>query len=235
MSSSDQAFVIVEREGPRVELILNRPKKRNALIGPLVQQLKTALDTAVADESCHVILIRGAGGAFCAGLDLGEFAADPAPPWRADFQKDWAAYHIAAFNCPKPIVGALERFAIAGGSGLAMSCDFLIAGDGAFLHVSEVERGMMAPMNVAWLTIRFGAARAMELTLGAERTYGPDLVRMGLAVRSVPDDEVLASARAFADKLAGHNAASMAKAKKAIRHTAGFKDFGDLVRELQNI
>lgn len=232
---ADEPLVIVERDGPRGELILNRPEKRNALIGPLVQELKAGLESLVADESCHVIVIRGSGNAFCAGLDLGEFAADPAPPWRANFQKDWASYHIAAFNCEKPIVGALQRFAIAGGSGLAMSCDFLIAGDGAFLHVSEVERGMMAPMNVAWLTIRFGAARAMELTLGAERTYGPDLVRMGLAVKSVPDDQVLEATRTFADKLASHNPASMAKAKKAIRHTSGFTDFAAVVADLQSM
>ena len=128
------ALVRVEREGARGELVLNRPQRRNALIRPLVEELHAGLDELVADDAVNAILIRGEGGTLCAGLDLK--ARKDEPELMAGFGPTWAAYHAAVYDCPKPIIGALEGAAIAGGSGLALSCDFLIATEGEMKKVS---------------------------------------------------------------------------------------------------
>ncbi|MGH2583441.1 MAG: enoyl-CoA hydratase/isomerase family protein [Dehalococcoidia bacterium] len=231
---TDTPLVLVERYGARGELVLNRPERRNALIGPLVEALHAGLDELVADDAIHVILLRGAGGSFCAGLDLDAFAADPAPAWRAGFSGMWANLHTALYACPKPTVVALEGAAIAGGSGLALAGDMLIAGEHCRLHVAEVKFGMAAPLNTIWLQLKFGTSRALELAVGGQPFDGPALVQRGIAIKSVPDDAVLAEARAYADLLAQNKPAAMAAVKRTIRTLAGVEDFRALVTAAQS-
>jgi enoyl-CoA hydratase len=227
-------LALVEFYGNRGELVLNRPERRNALIGPLVNQLHKGLNQCVSNPDCHVIVIRGAQGYFCAGLDLKEFGAEPAPEWRAQFSNDWAEFHCAIYDCPKPIVGALEGFAIAGGSALAFACDFLVVGKESFLHVAEAERGMPAPINIAWLMLRFEYAKAMRFAQLAERMYGDDLVHQGVALESVEDNQVLHRTREVADRLAGFELNTNIKMKAAMKAARGIDDFGrhiQLVRD----
>jgi len=213
-------YVRVEISGHRGELILDRPQQKNALIGPLVKQLLGGLTRLIEDDNCHVILIRGEGGAFCAGLDVKAFFAEEKPAWVASFPEDWLAFHAALYNCPKPVVGALQRFAIAGGSALAFSCDFLVVGKGSFIHVAEVELGMAAPINVAWLALKHSLAKALQLVLLGRRHYGEQLVQLGLASECVEDDEVLTEARAMADRLAGFKPTAVQNLKRAL--SAGY-------------
>lgn len=232
---SDERPVLVEREGARGELVLNRPERRNALTGPLVEALHAGLDELTADEGIRVILIRGAGGAFCAGLDLDAFRAEPAPPWRARFSTLWADLHAAIYACPKPVVGALEGPAIAGGSSLALACDMLIAGEGCRFQVAEVKLGMAAPLNVVWLQLKYGTGRALEFAVGGQPYGGAALAARGLAVRAVPDGEVLGAARAYADLLAGNQPGAVATVKQSIRAVQGVGDFRALVAAAQAV
>ena len=194
--------ILVEQHGRRLELVLNRPERKNSIVGPLVEALRDAVREAAKDDSVGSILLRGAGGVFCSGLDLKAFSQDPEPEWKARFPESWLDLHVALFESPKPVIGALERYAIAGGSGLALACDLLIVGDDAYLHVAEAQVGIPAPMNVAWLELRAGVAATMELCLLAERVPGRRLCELGLAARSVPDQEVLEEARRCADRVA---------------------------------
>jgi enoyl-CoA hydratase/carnithine racemase len=228
-----EPLVLVEREVQRGELVLNRPARRNALIGPVVEALRAGLAELVADEGIHVILIRGAGGAFCAGLDLDAFAEDPPPPWRAGYSALWADLHADIYACPKPVVGALEGPAIAAGSALALACDVLIAGDGCRFQVAEARMGMAAPVNTVWLMLKYGMARALEFGVGAQPYNGPALVQRGLALKSVPDADVLAEARAYADLLAANKPAGMAGVKNNIRLLSGVADFRELIASVQ--
>jgi enoyl-CoA hydratase/carnithine racemase len=209
-------LVRVEVSGHRGELILDRPQQKNALTGPLVQQLLLGLNRLIAEDNCHVIVIRGEGGAFCAGVDVKAFFAEEKPAWVASFADDWLAFHAALYCCPKPVVGALQRFAIAGGSALAFSCDFLVVGKSAFIHVAEVELGMAAPINVAWLALKHSMAKALQWVVLGERHYGEELVQLGLASRCVEDHEVLDQARAMADRLAGFKPAAVQGLKCAV-------------------
>jgi enoyl-CoA hydratase len=199
------------------ELVLNRPKQRNSLTGPLVSELDRGLNELLEDSNCKAVVVRGAEGYFCAGLDLKAFSATPAPEWRSDFQSLWAKYHETVYHADVPIIGALEGFAIAGGSSLALSCDFLVAGETAFMHVSEVERNMLAPLNVFWLTQRYGYQVALRLGLLGERWSARDLLAAGIVERCVENDQVVSTALEMAERFASFDGDNVRALKRSIK------------------
>ena len=213
------AVAVIGHDG-WAELVLDRPERRNAITGPLGEDLAAALGALAGDDGVRLVLLRGAGGAFCSGLDLGAFNADPAPDWLSRFSGIWRAAHRALFDFPKPIVGALERYAINGGAALAIACDLLITGEEAFLQVGEVALGMAAPYNLAWLTLRHGEALAARTALIGDRIAGPELERLGLVQRCVADDRVLIEARELCATLADYPPAGLARIKTGLRRHA---------------
>jgi len=198
------------------ELVLSRVHRRNALTGAMAARLRAGLAELLAGGA-RAILLRGDGGAFCSGLDVDAFAAKPPPAWLATWPGDWAAFHRDLYHCPAVIVGALERLAINGGASLALACDLLVVGEGAYLMVGEAAIGMQAPMNVAWLRLKTSEAVAAQLCLGAGRMAGADLYRLGLAYKVAPDAEVDSEARAVAGRLAGFPGSGLAAIKATLR------------------
>ena len=168
----------------------------------------------------RVVLVRGEGGAFCSGLDVDAFAERPAPSWQASFADDWAGFHRDLYRCPAVIIGALERFAINAGGSLALACDLLVAGEGAYLMVGEAAVGMHAPMNIAWLRLKTGEAVAAQLLLAAGRVPAPDLRRLSLVHKVVADSAVVTEARDLAARLAGYPGQGLASIKAAMRRPA---------------
>ena len=199
------------------EVMLNRPERKNAITGPFGEQLADALEELQQDQQVQALLLHGAGGAFCSGLDLNAFNVEPEPAWVAGFQASWRRAHNALFNCNKPIVGALERYAINGGAALAIACDYLIAGEQAFLQVGEVQIGMAAPYNMAWLNLRHSERVIAEVTLIGDRLPAAELVRLGLANESVADDQVLLTARALCQRFADFPVGTPQKIKTGMR------------------
>jgi enoyl-CoA hydratase len=217
---SGDEVVLVDRPLDRVaRVLLNRPERRNALTGPLADRLGDVIDELNGDDSVSVIAIGGAGGAFCSGLDLTEFNLDPQPDWVADFSARWRRVHRALFDSDRIVVGALERAAVNGGAALALACDFLVAGERAFVQVGEIQQGMAAPMNTAWLRLRHSEAVAARVALLGDRIPGPELVRLGLAHVSVPDERVWEATLELAGRLATHDPAGARRIKVAIRRT----------------
>ncbi len=210
----DSVLVKVEKRDGWGELVLNRPERRNALTTDLVIQLHGGLDDCIADDRVAAILVRGEGGCLCAGLDLKEVVGNETQ--RLAFGPAWTDLHLALAGCPKPTIAVLEGAAVAAGSALALACDFLVAGRRSVLHVSEVSRGMTAPMNVAWIVAKHGRARALELVVAAGKHDGEDLFGLGMATRVADDDEVLGAARALAGQLVGHDGAAVAGSKAMI-------------------
>ena len=198
-----------------------RPERKNAITGPLGTALADAFESVQTDDTIQAVLFRGAGGAFCSGLDLKAFGAEPKPDWMADWAATWRRAHLAIFACEKPIVCALERYAINGGAALAIASDFCIAGEEAFLQVGEVRIGMAAPYNLAWLSIRHGEAVSARVALRGDRIQGPELVNMGLATEAVADADVLTRARAYTEELAGFPAGAGARIKRVLRRCNG--------------
>lgn len=199
------------------EVILNRPARKNAITGPLGVALADRLAEASNRDDVNVILLYGAEGAFCSGLDLGEFNRDPAPAWLAGFSNIWRGAHKALFECKKPIVGALESYAINGGAALALACDLLIAGENAFLQVGEVQIGMAAPYNMAWLSLRHDEQTMAQVALLGDRISGTELKKMELALQAVTDSEVLAVARSLATRLSEYPEGGLMRIKAGLR------------------
>lgn len=199
------------------ELILNRPERRNAIEGTLAQDFADALRTVAADDSVRAIVLRGAGNAFCSGMDLKAFSAQPEPPWKAGFAAAWDEVHALLLESRKVIVVALERFAINGGAAVALAGDFLICGENAYLQVGEVQIGMAAPRNLAWLALRHSEAVAARLCLLGDRVGGNELLRLGVATEVVADSHVVERAREIARTVAGYPQGGVAAVKSGLR------------------
>ncbi len=199
------------------EVVLSRPERRNAVTGPLGEALCSAVEGLNADAACALILLRGAGGAFCSGLDLKEFQGDPEPEWLGRFPSIWRGVHRALFNCNKPVVVAMERFAINAGAALALAADLLVAGENSFLQIGEVQRGMAAPYNLAWLNLRYPEYLSAQLALVGRRYSAIELQNFGMVYQLVPDDEVLASTQSLATELANYPTGSLASIKQKLR------------------
>ena len=199
------------------ELVLNRPEVRNAINGPVGVELAAKLRELDADEDVRAILLRGADGSFCSGLDLKSFNADPAPAWLEEFGLIWREAHTALYEARKPIVAVLQRFAINGGAALALAADVLLVGETAFLQVGEVQQGMAAPYNIAWLRLRHSEAITAQLTLVGRRFSGVELKALGLAYAVAADEDVLSEARELLERLAGYPPESLARVKSTLR------------------
>lgn len=214
------ALVQVHRDTDGVARVeLNRPERRNALTGPLADELAEALERLNDDDAIGVIVLSGAGGAFCSGLDLKEFSAEPRPAWVPDFSAKWLRVHCALFESSKIVVGALERAAVNGGAALALACDFLVVGGQSFLQVGEIQQGMAAPMNMSWLRLRHTEAIAGRIALLGDRIYGEELVNLGVAYACVADADVLAEANRLARRLASHDRTGAARIKVSLRRS----------------
>ena len=194
---------------------LNRPARRNAITAPMMDELAAVLDALSADESVRAVLLCGAEGAFCSGLDLTEYNAEPPPAWIANAATSLRGAHVALANCPVPVVVALERYAINGGAALALAGDLIIVGEESWLQVGEVRQGMPAPMNIAWLVARYPLATALRVTLTGDRLHGPALAALGIAHEVVPDADI----RTRAEELAAEIASYPAGATRAIKTT----------------
>ena len=212
--------VIIERHDGWAELVLNRPLRRNAIEGTLAQAMRDALGELNAEPSVRVVLLRGAGGAFCSGLDIKAFNTDPPPAWGKTFRNIWDEVHCLLIESPKVFVGALEKYAINGGAALAIACDLLVAGRSAYLQVGEIQIDMAAPKNVAWLTLKHGEAAAARLCLLGDRMDAETMLREHLACEVADDDQVLARARAMAVRIAGFPPNGVPRIKTSLRAAA---------------
>lgn len=209
--------VLTERHDGWAELILNRPERKNAIEGSLAEDMRQALTALNGDEAIRAIVLRGAGGAFCSGMDVKAFNTDPPPAWAATFRSTWDEVHCLLIESPKVVIGALERYAINGGAALAIACDLLVAGKSAYVQVGEIRIGMAAPKNIAWLALRFGEAAAARICLLGDKLDAERLLREGIASEIVEDDQVVARACALAAQIAGYSPTGVPRIKTALR------------------
>jgi enoyl-CoA hydratase len=209
--------VRVTRHDGWAEVALARPERKNAITGPLGEALAAALVELDGDDGIRAILLCGSGGAFCSGLDVKEFNAEPRPEWVAQFPEIWRGAHRALFELRKPLIGALENYAINGGAALAIACDLLVVGATAYLQVGEARIGMAAPYNMGWLVLRHSESVAARIALVGRRFTGAELVELGVAYEVIDDTSVLARARTLTAELAGYPPDGLRSIKRALR------------------
>ena len=203
-----------DRDGVAI-VELHRPHRKNAIVGPMLDELAVHVEAASANDSVEVVLLCGAGGSFCSGLDLTEYNADPPPAWLPTASVSLKAAHSALGACPKPVVVALERYAINGGAAFALAGDLIVVGADAWLQVGEARLGMNAPMNLAWLVARYPIATVLQIVLPGARLSSDDLVRLGIAHEVVDDGQVRARAEALATEIAAFPHGSAQRLKQS--------------------
>lgn len=194
-----QTIVYDDARLPVVRLVLNRPEKRNP-IGPAVcGELVHALGRAGEDRAVGCVVVTGAGKVFSAGGDLGQMgaaAAGTVPP--ASLVELFKTMH----GLGKPIVAMLNGHALAGGLGLAVACDLVVASEDAELGTPEINLGLWPMMITAEIVRSIGRKKALELMLGGERLSAREAERIGLVNRVVPSEKLEEETMALATRLA---------------------------------
>jgi methylglutaconyl-CoA hydratase len=188
--------VLVEKENPLVAIItLNRPERRNALTIELLNELIAAIKVASDEPHERVLILRGAGAAFCTGLDLKE-AADAK---KAHITAELVAKTLIAISQVRLItIAAVHGAAVAGGAGIMSACDFVVAAEGTKIGYPEVRRGLVAGLVMTFLRRQVGERHLRELLLGSELVDAERAREIGLINRVVPPDEIMNEAQKFA-------------------------------------
>jgi len=204
--------LLLERDGAIAILTINRPTVLNALNGPTMAELQHALETLRDDETVRVLIITGAGEkAFIAGADINELAVQTPVGGREHGLRGQQVLALIE-HLGKPVIAAINGFALGGGCELAMACTIRIAADTARLGQPEINLGIIPGYAGTQRLARLaGRGRALELLLTGDMIPASEAHRIGLVNRVVPAAELAADARALAQTLA-------AKAPVAVRY-----------------
>lgn len=188
-------LIRTSRDGEVAEIVLDRPAKLNAMNVDWIRQFHDAVLSLEGDPDLRVVIIRGEGRAFCAGLDQDMMAAEGMPP---EFFPGQEAAFTALERLPAVVVALIHGYCLGGGLQLAVSCDIRIASEDALLGAPAALEGL--PPGVApWRLPRFiGIGRAMRLCLTGEHLAGADAERIGLVDHLLPTDGFLEAGRALA-------------------------------------
>ncbi len=202
----------LEVAGRIATITLNRPERLNAIDGAMPAEIRAAVETANADDRVHVIVVRGAGKAFCAGYDLKQYAegdrrhAYTQPmPW--DPMRDYRVMKkntddfMSLWRSAKPTIARVHGYAVAGGSDIATCCDFIVMEDEARIGYMPV-RVWGCPTPAMWV-YRLGAMRAKRLMLTGDLIDGRTAYAWGLATDVAPLAKLDATVRRLAERMAG--------------------------------
>lgn len=191
----------IEREGAIFIVTMNRPQVRNAIHYPMAQALARVFREFDADPSLSVAVLTGAGGTFCAGFDL-KAVADSRQSLVVSTEGD-APLGISRLLLSKPVIAAVEGYAVAGGLEVALWCDLRIAAENAVFGVFNRRWGVpLIDGGTIRLPRLIGQSHALDMILTGRGVSGQEALTMGLANRLVPPGEALAAALALANELA---------------------------------
>ncbi|MCL4423232.1 MAG: enoyl-CoA hydratase-related protein [Actinobacteria bacterium] len=192
-------------QGPVATIMLNRPQRKNAFTLDMVDKWAGALQEAAKDPAIRSIVLRGAGDAFCAGIDIEELEkVEPTPLARRQMLTD--TIHRVALSLEdldKPVVAAVAGPAVGAGMDMALMCDIRLAGISARFSEGYIRVGLIpGDGGCLWLPRLVGVARALELLLTGDFIDGQEAERIGVVNHCYPDDELLGKTYELANKLA---------------------------------
>lgn len=235
---SEQPHLLVERDGHVLTLTMNRPESRNALSSEMVVRLADAWEEINSDDDIRVAILTGAGGHFSAGADLKAMAggygenewtvrakADPEMPWKA---------LLRSVRLGKPLIAAVEGYAVAGGTEMLQATDIRVAGESAKFGLAEVKRGLF-PIGGSTVRLRrqIPYAIAAEILLTGELLTAQRAYEVGLIGHVVPDGRALARAREIAEIIAANGPLSVKAIKRSLQETEGLPEQEALKIELE--
>jgi enoyl-CoA hydratase len=205
-------------------ITLNRPERLNALSFELVEPLYDALREVGADNDCRVVILRGAGGGFCSGLDLEDHGV---PPGIAGLPMSRIAIRAMAYmadlvptlrGLPQPVIAAVHGPAYGGGMCLAVGADVRIAGASARFRGAGINNGLTGTeLGVSYLLPRLiGASRAFEVILSGREVDALEAERMGLVSRVVPDEALLDDSLSLAEQICAYSPHGVSMTKRAL-------------------
>lgn len=222
-----EPVLLVEDAGPVRVLTLNRPRSLNALNATLMDALMAALDEAAEDDAVSVLVLRGAGRAFCAGYDLKEDAeagVQDSAAWYAELRRS-TEQMLRILDHPKPVIASVHSYCLAGGTDLMLACDLAVAADDAYFGYVDIRFGSgVVSMFLPWVV---GVRKAKELLFtGEDRIPAEEALRIGLVNRVVPRDELGSATMALAEEIAKNEPFVVQTTKRALNRVwdvAGFR------------
>jgi enoyl-CoA hydratase len=223
------------REGI-AEIRLNRPQRLNAVVQQLYDELNAALDTAEQDPAVRVVLLSGAGRAFCVGADLKAHKAGRTAFERREYLRGEQSVCRRLLLLGKPVVAAVHGYALGAGAEMAVASDFVLMAQTARIGFPEISLGNFLGGGVTALLPRLvGLAKARELVFLGEKIPADEAVAMGLAARVFPDDGFAGHCRQFALQIARKAPFSMRLAKEQLNTASDRPLDATLTAELEGM
>jgi enoyl-CoA hydratase len=232
------AHLETDQRGHVLVLTMNRPEAKNALSPEMLVGLADAWDRVDSDPEIRCAVLTGAGGVFCAGADLkamndAQNTSDAAQRMRNDAGLAWKAL-LRHHRLTKPLVAAVEGYAVAGGTEILQATDIRVAGESAVFGVVEVTRGLF-PLGGSTVRLRrqIPFTKAMELLLTGDTIPAAEAERIGLIGRVVPDGKALDTALDIADRIARNAPLAVQAVKRSVQQTEGLAEEEALKVELE--
>lgn len=216
MTPTTEPAVLVEREGDIAIVTINNPKRRNAISPDVKAGIVETFTALNDDKTCRAIVLAGVGGVFSSGGDLTTMAKGSLMENRARMEKNAAIVRLL-LGSPKPIVAAVEGFAMGAGLSLAMACDYVVIASNAAVGCAFVKVGLHPDYGGLWsLQRRVGPAKASELAMLGDRLDGVEAGRIGIANQVVEPGTALEAAKAVARRYAENPPVTLAMIKASI-------------------
>src|SRR5437879_9059590 len=224
--------LLVEKDGFVTTLTMNRPKRMNALTFTMFSLLADAYQDASDDPDCRVIILTGAGGNFCSGMDLRALAGDADeddPVDTSQRMKDDPGFIFRAilktYRPTKPVIAAVEGVAIAGGTEMLQGTDIRVAGESARFGVSEA-RWSLYPSggSAVRLARQIPYTEAADILLTGQPLHAPEAKQLGLIGHVVPDGQAVTKAREIAEVIAANGPLAVAAILKTLHDTQGMTE-----------
>ena len=224
------SVVLVEKQSPQVTVLtLNRPERRNALTIELMTELVAAVEAVSADETQRILILRGAGKAFCTGLDLQEVGE----PGKAHESAGMIAKMLLAVSQTRLVtIAAVHGAAVAGGAGLMSACDFAIAAEKTKFGYPEAKRGLVAGLVMTFLRRQLHERDIRELLLTGELIESRRALEIGLINRVVAPDELETEVRKLARSILQNAPGALANSKRLLEELWSSSVKEDLERSL---
>jgi len=209
--------LILDTNGQVATVTLNRPDKRNAISATMIAELQTALDE-IERGHARVVIITGAGKAFCAGMDLEMLAAiaQQSPAENQEDSRRMAKMFRRIWSFPRPLIAAVNGAALAGGCGIATLCDFTLAAPDAKFGYTEVKIGFLPAIVSVFLTRQIGEKRSRDLLLTGRVLDATEAKEFGLVSELVPAERLLDRAQELAQTLIEASPSSLSRAKRLL-------------------